>query len=103
MFGVQESEIIGKTDYDFVDKELADLFRYHDKKALISGKATINEESVTFADDNHNEFLETIKTPMTDKNGKLIGVLGVARDITNRKLADEKLKLAASVFSHARE
>ncbi len=81
-YGAREAEILGKTDYDFVDRELADFFRAKDCSALTTGKPSVNEEEVTFADDGHRELLETIKTPMFDAEGRLIGVLGVARDIT---------------------
>lgn len=81
-FGAAESAIVGKTDYDFVDQELADFFREHDRKAMAAGRPSVNQEWVTFADDGHRALLETIKTPMRDDTGKLIGVLGIARDIT---------------------
>ena len=88
-FGAKEKDIIGKTDYDFVDKELADSFRRHDQVAMVMGKPSKNEEEVTFADDGHREILETIKTPMYRSDGQLAGVLGIGRDITDRKQADE--------------
>lgn len=90
-FGAKEAEIVGKTDYDFVDKTLADFFRENDQAAMVAGHPTINEETVTYADDGHQELLETIKTPMYDANGQLIGVLGVARDITERKQQEQKI------------
>ncbi|NEW81388.1 MAG: PAS domain S-box protein [Mariniphaga sp.] len=90
-FGAREAEIVGKTDYDFVDKELADFFHEHDRKAMFAEKPSINEEWITFADDGHRVFLETIKTPMYDAAGTLIGVLGIGRDITERKKAEEEL------------
>ena len=93
-FGAKQDEIVGKTDYDFVDKELADFFREKDKVAMDIGGPSINEEKITYADDGHTEFLETIKTPMCDSNGKLIGVLGVGRDITERKSMEEELRQA---------
>ncbi len=93
-FGASEKEIIGKTDYDFVDKELADHFRKHDKISMAEGKPSKNEEEVTFAEDGHRELLETIKTPMYDSDGRLAGVLGIGRDITDRARAEkEKLKM----------
>ncbi|MDM8515936.1 transporter substrate-binding domain-containing protein [Desulfobacterales bacterium HSG16] len=91
-FGAEEHEIKGKTDYDFLDETLADFFRENDKAALAKNMSIVNEEEVTYADDGHHELLETIKTPMYDSNGKLIGVLGIARDITERYKTENELK-----------
>jgi hypothetical protein len=91
-FGKRENEIVGKTDYNFVDKELADSFRANDRKAAEKGSPSINEEWLTFAADGHRELVETTKTPMYGRGGQLMGVLGVARDITARKQAEEDLK-----------
>ncbi len=90
-FGAKEKDIIGKTDYDFVDKEMADFFRKHDKVAMAKGRSNRNEEEVTFSDDEHRETLEVIKTPMYRGDGQLAGVLGIGRDITERKRAEEAL------------
>lgn len=87
-FGATESEIVGRTDYDFVDKALADSFRENDRIAMQRGVPTTNEEWVTFASDGHRELLETTKTPVIDATGKLIGVLGISHDITRRKQAE---------------
>ena len=84
-YGASESEIVGRTDYDFVPRELADSFRKHDLMAMRSGKTDISERWITFADDGHRIYIETIKAPMYDGEGRLIGVLGIARDITARR------------------
>ncbi len=99
-FGAKETEIVGKTDYDFIDKELADFFREKDRAALAANKLTVNEEEVTYADDGHRELLETIKTPMYDSEGKLVGVLGIARDITERKHSEETLRESEEKYSN---
>ena len=90
--------LVGKTDYEFVDKELADFFREKDKAVMDAKNPILNEEEIRYADDGHREVLETIKTPMYNSEGKLIGVLGIARDITERKKAEEeKTKLKSQL------
>ena len=81
LLGQKEAEIVGKTDYDLFALELADFFRLKDQAAIGEGKACANEEWLTFSD-GHRELVETIKTPMLDPDGRLIGVMGVARNIT---------------------
>ena len=90
-FGANEEEIVGKTDYDFVDKELADFFREHDRMAMAAGGPSVNEEWLTFADNGERILVETVKTPMWDSTGQIIGVLGIARDITERKQMENDL------------
>ena len=90
-FGAEEKDIVGKTDHDFVDKELADAFQKHDRLALAKGKPVKNEEEVTFASDGHREILETIKMPIHMDDDQLVGVLGIGRDITERKHAEVEL------------
>ncbi|MBS0371725.1 MAG: response regulator [Proteobacteria bacterium] len=82
LLGAPESEIVGKRDHDFLPTEQADTFRQHDLHAIESGQPCVNAETVTYRDDGHEEMLETIKTPMYDDAGRLIGVLGIARDVT---------------------
>ena len=91
-FGVPEKEILGKTDYDFMDKDLADFFRKHDKAAAENNRPTTNEEWITFADDGHRELLETTKTPVVDPQQGLLGVLGIGHDITAHRQAQSELE-----------
>jgi PAS domain S-box-containing protein len=91
LLGAKEADIIGKNDYDFVNRELADFFRERDRKAIEAGMPIRNEEWVTFAGDGHRALLETTKTPMYDAKGTLIGVLGIGHDITKRKSEEKEL------------
>ena len=91
--GADGDEIVGKTDYDFLDAQLADAYCEQDQKVMSAGERCISEEQVCFADDGHIEQLETVKVPMFQPDGKLLGVLGVGRDITQRKLNDEFMLL----------
>ena len=60
-------------------------------EALAAGRPSVNEELITYADDGHKEYLETIKSPMHDSSGKVIGVLGVGRNISERKQAEKEI------------
>jgi two-component system, sensor histidine kinase and response regulator len=92
-FGAREQEIVGKTDYDFVDKALADSFRANDRAAMKNNGPSVNEEEIPFASDGHRELLITTKMPMRTATGNLIGVLGIGHDITeirNKELAQRE-------------
>lgn len=99
-FGARNEDIVGKTDYDFVGREQADSFRANDRLAMMKGGFSVNEETVTFANDGHQELLETTKTPMFDSSGRLIGVLGVGHDITQRKSSEQALAESEARFRH---
>ncbi|MDD2701458.1 MAG: PAS domain S-box protein [Sideroxydans sp.] len=102
-FGAREHDIVGKTDYDFVDKELADFFRQKDRAAMAAGGPTVNEEWITYADSGERVLLETIKTPIRDDAGTLIGVMGIGRDITARKQAEEELRFKNTLLTTEHE
>ena len=92
LMGHPEAELLGKTDYDFVTRDLADLFRQNDLQAVLAGHPVSNEEWLTFASDQHRELVQTVKTPLYDQDGALLGVLGVARDITAARSAEHALR-----------
>ena len=92
LFGLRDDEIVGKTDYDLVGKQKADQFRDNDLTAIEAGECRTEEVQITFADDGHREVAETIKVPQYDSAGQVVGVLGVARDITARKAAEEAVR-----------
>jgi two-component system, sensor histidine kinase and response regulator len=103
LIGAPESEIIGRTDHDFVSHEDADFFRAQDIKAIAHGGPMAFEEWVPRAADGQRILLATVKTPIIDSDGQLIGVLGIGSDITERRQAERRLQEAASVFHHANE
>jgi PAS domain S-box-containing protein len=90
LYGAKEADIVGRTDYDFVDRELADYFRSNDRAAQAAKQPRKNEEMLAYADGSYRGIYETTKTAMYGADGRFIGVLGVARDITALRTADEQ-------------
>jgi PAS domain S-box-containing protein len=92
MLGMSKDEIKGKTDYDIAPKEVADYWKTHDKKVIETGKAFQIEE-VADLQDGHHIFLAN-KFPLLDGDGQIYGVGAISHDITDRKRAEEALKIA---------
>jgi PAS domain S-box-containing protein len=86
----QPDEIIGKTDYDFYDKELAEKYRTDDKRIMESGKTEYIEEK--YIQNGQEVVVQTVKTPLEDEKGNKIGILGIFWDITERRRIEEALK-----------
>jgi len=94
-FGAPAERILGKTDYDFVSRELADFFRKNDQAAIESDTPRMNEEWLTFADNGQKGLFETLKVAVRDADGQVLGVLGIARDISARHAAEQAEKRSA--------
>lgn len=88
--GREEKDIIRRTDFELFENEMAVLFRTMDKEMLKQNHPRKNEEVVTYPDGN-KVFLETMKTPYYDSEGNILGLIGVSRDITERKQKEEKI------------
>ena len=104
VFGANVNEIVGMTDYDFVDDMTADHHRATDRQAVESDAPVVSREWVTYAGDGHRELLEIIKTTVRGTDGRLVGVLGVGRNVTELvrlsdgyRASEARLKAAQAV------
>jgi len=89
--GMNPESLINQTCEVCFGKEEAKKFREDDQKVMKSTKRVIIEEKIT--DSQKNEiWLETIKSPIFDESGKVLGTVGIARDITEHKQAEEGLR-----------
>jgi PAS domain S-box-containing protein len=87
--GIQESEQIGKTDFDFFDREKAEVIQKLDRQVLAEGKPLRTEEWVTDRDGCRMLF-DSLKAPYYGPNGEVMGLVGISRDITERKRVEEE-------------
>jgi len=92
-----EADAIGKSDYDFFPPEVAKQF-FEDDQKVIHGEPVINREEHFFNKAGRKRWLLTSKLPLRGKNGKIIGLVGIGRDITDHKLAEDKLAREQELF-----
>ena len=89
-----EAELLGKDDFAFYPKEVAEKFYADDQAVLQSGRAVLNREEVVIDEQGRERWLLTNKIPMCDEKGQTVGLIGIGRDITARKDIEEELKQA---------
>ena len=92
--GVSPEELVGKTDLDIWPRDLAERYRADDAEVMQSGRRKRVEEPLVDSTGKRS-WIETIKTPIHDHEGTVIGTTGIARDITFRKQAEKALQKAA--------
>jgi PAS domain S-box/PAS domain S-box len=86
-------EIVGKSDFDLVSHDLAALYFENEQEIIKTGKPLINHEESMGIVDGISRWNLTTKVPLRDTTGNIIGVVGIGRDITDHKLAEEEIQL----------
>ncbi|MBM4286213.1 MAG: PAS domain S-box protein [Deltaproteobacteria bacterium] len=91
--GVAPADLVGKTDQEIWPPDLARLYQAEDAQVLASGRQMQVEEPLPDSQ-GQRRWLETIRTPIFNERQEIIGITGIARDITERKQGEEALKAA---------
>ncbi len=93
VLGVSKPEdAIGKTDLDFQPPELAKSFYAEEQEIIKTGIPLIDRVEFNPTPEGRQRWFSASKVPILDQNGQVIGIVGVSRDITERKLAEEKFR-----------
>jgi len=83
-------EMIGKNDRDFADQESADAFRKVEQQVMKTGKPIYNFPEWNAEVNGKRKCILSTKFPLLDQNGKCIGLVGIGRDVTELKVAEEE-------------
>ncbi len=106
MYGKKsEQELVGKNDFEFSPHELAQAYRNDDLQVMKTRKPLINREEENLLADGSRRWLLTTKVALTNHRNEVVGLVGIARDITKRKKAEQELqsaKEAAEVANRAK-
>ncbi|MHA2039229.1 MAG: PAS domain S-box protein [Promethearchaeota archaeon] len=100
--GMSRDEIEGKADNQLLPEDLAEYAHQSDKEVIKRVKAHA-EVQQTKCEDGTVLFFDTIKSPVLDTDGNMLGIIGVSRDITKRKVADETLQESERLLSETQK
>ena len=89
-----ESEVVGRRVSDFFPPELVGKFSDDDESVVRSGHALLNREELVLDRFGNKRWHATTKVPLRNKEGQVTGLVGISRDITERKLSEEALREA---------
>ncbi len=92
--GIPRDEIIGKTDFDVMPREVAEMIVVQDKNVMESREPFTFEEIVPSRDGTERYYLTT-KVPLINDDGDVYGLCGIATDITDRKQVEEAIRQAS--------
>jgi PAS domain S-box-containing protein len=87
---VEPEALVGKTAYDFFPEQFAAQYHTDDQLIMQSQVPLINVERETLKSDGSKQMVLTTKVPLYERDGQCIGLVGISRDITARKAAEEK-------------
>ncbi len=89
--GIPRERLIGRNDFELYDRETATTFVEKDNEVLAKRQEARSEETIVYPD-GHLLITETLKTPFFNDEGELSGLIGISRDITDRKKKEEEIE-----------
>jgi PAS domain S-box-containing protein len=105
LFGAEsEEEVIGKTDFDFNARELAEQYFADEREILVSGQANLNHEEKAFNRElGAMQIVSSNKLPLRNEQGEIIGIVGINHDITGSKQKAAEIAYQANLLAHVND
>jgi len=94
LMGTNRADVVGKSDFDFFPPELAQGFFEDEQQVMRSGEPLLNRQEEVVWPDGRRSHVLTTKVPLRDTEGRVIGIMGIGRDITERVEAENALRAA---------
>ncbi|MCG9663169.1 EAL domain-containing protein [Vibrio mediterranei] len=102
-WNMPRSDIFGKTDFELFAKSRSEHYQKADDRVIDSGVQETVEECASRDAYGHDVWLETIKSPIQQPDGELIGVIGMTRNVTRRKQVEVRLSITSEIFNNFQE
>jgi PAS domain S-box-containing protein len=99
----KSSDMIGLTDFDLHEPDKAAHFKDKESEILRSGIPMLDEEEAIIDAAGREKWLSSSKIPLRNGKGEIVGLIGVARDITSRKKTDELRQRAHELEENSRQ
>jgi PAS domain S-box-containing protein len=88
----EPQQVIGRTDFDFFPPDQAAEFYAGEQQIIQTGQPMVDHEEMESRPGRPAAWVSTTKMPLRDEDGKIVGTVGISRDITSRKMAEEALR-----------
>ncbi len=99
----REDDVLGRTDFDFLPRERAEQYSADERQVVQKGEPLVNREELVIDAAGNSRWFLTTKLPLRDGQGAVVGLVGISRDITERRLVEEERALLLLREQQAKE
>lgn len=93
--GASPEDLIGKTDFELHPRSLAEQFYADEQQVIRSGQPMLDIQEFVIDLDGKEKWFSTSKVPLRNRQSEIIGIIGIGRDITDRRQAEDQMHFMA--------
>ena len=93
-----EQDVVGKSDFDFCPPDLAEIYREDDERVVRDGETLVNREEQIVSPEGKRVWILTTKVPLWNSRQEIVGLVGICRDISHRKQAEEAVRASEWLY-----